>query len=148
MAEPNDADAEIIDGAVEYCRRLTCRSPIIRPARGRPKLHCNDECRRVAERDYRRAVALLAHLEATAESVRHEIAAYGRDEIEPEASVAEQRVTEATIRAVLADTYTPDGIDIWLDARNINLNGWRPASLLEFGGESVLAEAERVAGAM
>ncbi len=49
----------------------------------------------------------------------------------------------------LQDVYTPEGVQIWLHARNRNLGGRRPMDLL-IGGESaaVLEEAQRLSGAM
>lgn len=50
---------------------------------------------------------------------------------------------------LLNDTYTKEGIRIWLNARNRNLGLRRPIDLLEEGDiDSVLEEASRVAGAM
>lgn len=60
-----------------------------------------------------------------------------------------ERVTEADIRAVLAGTYTPEGIEIWWNAPNVNLGHLSPARAFELADlRYVLAEAERVAGAM
>lgn len=49
----------------------------------------------------------------------------------------------------LQDVYTPEGVEIWLHARNRNLAGRRPLDLL-IEGESaaVLEEARRLSGAM
>lgn len=48
---------------------------------------------------------------------------------------------------ILADTYTPQGVAIWLESRNRNLDMSRPLDLLKDGKLSaVLAEARRVAG--
>jgi transcriptional regulator with XRE-family HTH domain len=49
----------------------------------------------------------------------------------------------------LRTAYTDEGIRIWLNARNRNLGRQRPIDLLTSGEfDRVLAEAERVAGAM
>lgn len=54
-----------------------------------------------------------------------------------------------SIVTVLADTYTDEGIDIWLRARNRNLDMQRPIDLLTAGHfDEVLAEARWVAGGM
>ena len=70
-----DPDFEI----VEYCGRLSCRKPILQSSgRGRRKEFCSDTCRRGADRDYKRAKALVEHFEQSLRRTRHEVAAYGR----------------------------------------------------------------------
>lgn len=50
---------------------------------------------------------------------------------------------------LLSDTYTREGIRIWLNARNRNLELRRPIDLLEAGEiDAVLEEANRVSGGM
>lgn len=50
---------------------------------------------------------------------------------------------------LLSDTYTKEGIRIWLNARNRNLGLERPINLLEHGDiDSVLEEANRISGGM
>lgn len=49
----------------------------------------------------------------------------------------------------LREAYTEEGVQIWLHARNRNLESQRPIDLLAAGQyDEVLAEAERVSGAM
>lgn len=49
----------------------------------------------------------------------------------------------------LSDSYTPEGVDIWLHSRNRNLDMRRPIDLLIDGNlEQVLDEAKWVAGGM
>jgi hypothetical protein len=49
----------------------------------------------------------------------------------------------------LSSVYTPEGVDIWLHARNRNLGSSRPLDLLRAGeGDRVLEEAQRLSGAM
>lgn len=49
----------------------------------------------------------------------------------------------------LREAYTEEGVRIWLHARNRNLDGQRPIDLLAAHQyDEVLAEAERVSGAM
>jgi len=49
----------------------------------------------------------------------------------------------------LRTVYTDEGVKIWLNARNRNLGRARPIDLLTEGNvDSVLEEAERIAGAM
>jgi hypothetical protein len=48
---------------------------------------------------------------------------------------------------ILADTYTPQGVSVWLSCRNRNLGDQSPVDLLKAGRlDEVLAEARRVAG--
>lgn len=48
---------------------------------------------------------------------------------------------------LLSDTYTPEGIRIWLNSRNRNLDLQRPINLLEDGQiDAVLQEADRISG--
>lgn len=70
-----DADFEV----VEYCGRLSCRKPILQTAgRGRRREFCSETCRRGADRDYKRARALVEASERNLREFRHEVAAYGR----------------------------------------------------------------------
>jgi DNA-binding transcriptional regulator YiaG len=49
----------------------------------------------------------------------------------------------------LREAYAEEGVQIWLHARNRNLEGHRPIDLLAAGQyDEVLAEAERISGAM
>lgn len=50
---------------------------------------------------------------------------------------------------LLSDTYTREGIRIWLNSRNRNLGLRRPIDLLEEGDiDAVLEEADRISGGM
>lgn len=70
-----DSDFEV----VEYCGRLSCRKPIVQSAgRGRRREFCSETCRRGADRDYKRAKALVETSERNLRDFRHEVAAYGR----------------------------------------------------------------------
>ncbi|MCZ4516916.1 DUF2384 domain-containing protein [Rhodococcus ruber] len=54
-----------------------------------------------------------------------------------------------TIVQILSDSYTDEGIDIWLHARNRNLDMQRPIDLLIDGQiDEVLDQARWVAGGM
>lgn len=54
-----------------------------------------------------------------------------------------------TIIELLSDSYTDEGIDIWLRARNRNLNMRRPIDLIVEGQiDTVIDEAKWVAGGM
>ena len=49
----------------------------------------------------------------------------------------------------LGDAYTEEGIQIWLHARNRNLEGRRPIELLAEGqADAVMAEVDRITGGM
>jgi len=67
----------------------------------------------------------------------------------PRGKNAERLLDLHTIIDVLRDSYTPEGIQIWLRSRNRNLEMQRPIDLL-LGGDVnvVLAEARWVAGGM
>jgi transcriptional regulator with XRE-family HTH domain len=54
-----------------------------------------------------------------------------------------------TIIELLSDSYTDEGIDIWLHARNRNLDMHRPIDLIINGQiDTVIAEAKWIAGGM
>ena len=54
-----------------------------------------------------------------------------------------------TVVELLSDSYTDEGIDIWLRARNRNLNMQRPIDLIIEGHiEQVIDQAKWVAGGM
>lgn len=53
----------------------------------------------------------------------------------------------ARIRELLADVYTPFGINVWMSSPNRNLDGKSPIGLMSDGqGHLALAEAEILAG--
>lgn len=63
----------------DYCARPTCRRAFTRTAGpGRPQAFCSEVCRRAAEKELRQARSRLAHVEAVAEQLRIDIAAFGR----------------------------------------------------------------------
>ena len=68
---------------------------------------------------------------------------------QPSGSRAQRLLDVQLIVRLLSDTYTREGIRIWLHSRNRNLELDRPIDLLE-GGEidAVLEEANRIAGGM
>lgn len=62
-----------------YCARPACRQEFRQSAgRGRRRDYCSDLCRRQADRDYKRAKAMLAHFEELASRSRLDVAAFGR----------------------------------------------------------------------
>ena len=67
----------------------------------------------------------------------------------PRGKVAERLLDIRTIVELLSDSYTDEGIDIWLHSRNRNLDMRRPIDLLMEGQvDQVLDEAKWVAGGM
>lgn len=51
------------------------------------------------------------------------------------------------IIGILLDTYQPEGVGIWLNSPNRNLDGRKPLDLINEGnGQRVLDEARRIEG--
>lgn len=96
-----DDDFEFAD----YCARPMCRKEFRQSAgRGRRRDYCSETCRRLADRDYKRAKALVEHFERLARRSRHDVLAFGRAADESESSVvsddvALERATAAVERA-------------------------------------------------
>ncbi len=58
-----------------------------------------------------------------------------------------QELERLRIREVLAVTYLPDGIDLWMGSPNRHLGGATPEDLITCGrGKEVLAVAKRIDG--
>lgn len=67
----------------------------------------------------------------------------------PTGKRAQRLLDVQLIVRMLGDTYTREGIRIWLNARNRNLGLRRPIDLLEMGDiDTVLEEANRISGGM
>jgi uncharacterized protein (DUF2384 family) len=67
----------------------------------------------------------------------------------PTGTRAQRLLDVQLIVRLLSDTYTQEGIRIWLNARNRNLHLQRPIDLLEQGDiDAVLEEADRISGGM
>lgn len=72
------------DGGDEFdlpdlCARPQCRTEFRQPVgRGRRKDYCSETCRRLADRDYKRARATVEHFEKLARRSRHDVLAFGR----------------------------------------------------------------------
>lgn len=50
-------------------------------------------------------------------------------------------------RPILANTFTSEDIEVWLECMNDNLHGYSPAEAIEAGeGDWAIEEAERLAG--
>lgn len=55
-------------------------------------------------------------------------------------------VDEATVRAAAAEVYTPEGVDIFMDARTLWFGGLTPCQMIEAGrGQDVLDLIEGLA---
>jgi hypothetical protein len=120
--------SETLDGTdgvfdiVEYCGRLTCRKPIVQSAgRGRRREFCSETCRRGADREYKRAKAMVEHFETNLSRTRYEVAAYGRKaEVDGGfRSPADDAVILETARVALARAdgileFVPGGDDRFL----------------------------------
>jgi transcriptional regulator with XRE-family HTH domain len=67
----------------------------------------------------------------------------------PRGDAVERLLDVRTVVQLLGDSYTDEGIDIWLHARNRNLDMRRPIDLIIEGQiEKVIDEAKWVAGGM
>lgn len=82
----------------DLCARPQCRKEFRQQVgRGRKKDYCSETCRRLADRDYKRAKATVEHFEKLARRSRHDVLAFGRSADESgDASVSgEVAVTRA-----------------------------------------------------
>ncbi len=98
-------DREAID-LVDYCARPMCRKEFRHSTgRGRRRDYCSETCRRLADRDYKRAKAMVEHFEALADRSRSDVRAFGRatddldDASDVPADVARERATAGVARA-------------------------------------------------
>jgi DNA-binding transcriptional regulator YiaG len=67
----------------------------------------------------------------------------------PRGEAVKRLLDVRTVVELLSDSYTDEGIDIWLHARNRNLDMCRPIDLIVEGEiEKVIDEAKWVAGGM
>lgn len=86
----------------EYCGRLSCKKLIAQtPGRGRRREYCSETCRRGADREYKRAKALVEHSERILRKTRHEVAAYGRRDAESLPTPEEEVLRWATAHSAL-----------------------------------------------
>lgn len=101
----DDAGSDEFDFA-DYCARPMCRQEFRQSAgRGRRRDYCSETCRRLADRDYKRAKALVEHFEGLSRRSRHDVLAFGRaaDDLGAESSISDdvalERATSAVARA-------------------------------------------------
>lgn len=67
----------------------------------------------------------------------------------PRGATVERLLDVHTVVRLLSDTYTDEGVNIWLHARNRNLEMRRPIDLIRGGAiDQVIDEANWVAGGM
>lgn len=94
---------------VDYCARPMCRREFRQSAgRGRRRDYCSEECRRLADRDYKRSKATVEHFERLARRQRYDVLAFGRaaDEwdlapMDVESAAAAAQASVARAEAVL-----------------------------------------------
>ena len=97
--------AEVELDLVSYCARPMCRAEFRQNVgRGRRRDYCSETCRRIADRDYKRAKAMVAHFEELATRYRHDVAAFGRagDELDEPGDHTPVETDRAQARAALA----------------------------------------------
>ena len=97
-----DDDFEFAD----YCARPMCRKEFRQSTgRGRRRDYCSEACRRLADRDYKRAKAMVESFERLARRSRHDVLAFGRtaDDIGDDGSISDdvalERATAGIARA-------------------------------------------------
>ena len=82
----------------DLCARPQCRKEFRQSVgRGRKRDYCSETCRRLADRDYKRAKATVEHFEKLARRSRHDVLAFGRsaDELDEEAVSDETVIAQA-----------------------------------------------------
>lgn len=82
----------------DLCARPQCRAEFRQTVgRGRRKDYCSEACRRLADRDYKRARATVEHFDKLARRSRHDVLAFGRatDELDDGAVGMGEAITRA-----------------------------------------------------
>lgn len=93
-------DSEDFD-FVDYCARPMCRKEFRRNAgRGRRRDYCSETCRRLADRDYKRAKAMVDQFERLARRSRHDVLAFGRASEQDGGQPSEEIALERALRAL------------------------------------------------
>jgi len=90
----------------DLCARPQCRKEFRQSVgRGRRKDYCSETCRRLADRDYKRARATVEHFEKLARRSRHDVLAFGRaaDELDDFAVSEEVAIAQAAAALERAD---------------------------------------------
>jgi len=92
--EATDDDFDLPD----LCARPQCRKEFRQSVgRGRKANYCSETCRRLADRDYKRAKATVEHFEKLARRSRYDVLAFGRSADE----LGESESAEVVLRAAL-----------------------------------------------
>jgi hypothetical protein len=86
----------------DMCARPQCRKEFRQQVgRGRKKDYCSETCRRLADRDYKRARATVEHFEKLARRSRHDVLAFGRSADDPADGGVSEEVAVAQAAAAL-----------------------------------------------
>ena len=135
-----DTESPVDDGdfdLVDYCARPMCRKEFRQSVgRGRRRDYCSETCRRLADRDYKRAKATVEHFERLAERSRHDVRAFGRaaDELDGDlmvgADVARERAGAAIARAQAVLQFAGDADPRLVGELRYLLEAVRPALAL------------------
>ena len=76
--EGQGRDTNSID-LLDYCARPLCRKEFRQSTgRGRRRDYCSETCRRIADREYKQAKAMVEHFERLSERSRYDVRAFGR----------------------------------------------------------------------
>jgi hypothetical protein len=103
MAGPSDDASEDEFDFADYCARPMCRKEFRQSAgRGRRRDYCSETCRRLADRDYKRAKASVEHFQGLARRSRYDVLSFGRtvDDLGAESSMSDDVVLERAASAV------------------------------------------------
>lgn len=85
----------------DLCARPQCRKEFRQSVgRGRKKDYCSETCRRLADRDYKRARATVEHFEKLARRSRHDVLAFGRTNDDTDAGVSEETAIAQAVAAL------------------------------------------------
>lgn len=112
--QPSDPVSEVAE-LTDRCARPGCRKEFMRVVeRGRPREYCSETCKKLADKQYKQAVAAVVHYEKLVRQAKADVTAFGRagegDAKSYEGSDAvrgnAQRVWE---RAKPISVYVPDG---------------------------------------
>jgi hypothetical protein len=128
---PIGADEVDVD-LVDYCARPMCRREFRQSAgRGRRRDYCSEECRRLADRDYKRSKATVEHFERLARRQRYDVLAFGRSvdgtdlgPLSVESATAAAAASVARAEAVLR--FVGDADPRLVDELKALLEGIRP----------------------
>jgi hypothetical protein len=102
VAGRDDDAAEDQFDLPDLCGRPQCRREFRQSVgRGRKKDYCSETCRRLADRDYKRAKATVEHFDKLARRARYDVLAFGRAAGEDADSTVSEDVVFAQALAAL-----------------------------------------------